>query len=130
MDLDPADILSSPEAGAPTGLPAPFVDVLPPDLAQLVERMEDYALAAAGAFADNTVRALGADSRVFAAWCRSNRLQVLPAAPVTVAGFIDAQAAIKAPATVARYRSSIASLHRAAGLPDRMARVARATSWR
>lgn len=96
----------------------PLADVLAPDVADLIDRLEGYARAAAGAFADNTIRALGADSRTFAAWCRANSLSFLPAAPGTVADFIDAQAAIKAPATVARYRSSIAALHRAAGVAN------------
>ena len=118
MDLDPTAILPPAAAGASAALPVAFADVLPPDVAELVARMEDYARAAAGAFADNTVRALGADARVFAAWCRASGRQLLPASPATVAAFIDAQAAIKAPATVARYRSSIAALHRAAGVPN------------
>ncbi|WP_245517406.1 site-specific integrase [Methylorubrum sp. Q1] len=43
---------------------------------------------------------------------------MLPATPETVASFIDAQAETKARATVERYRSSIAALHRAAGLQN------------
>lgn len=118
MDLDAADPTHLPALGAVDPLPSPFVEVLPPDVVELVERLEAYARAADGAFANNTVRALGADSRIFAAWCRANGRAMLPASPETVAAFIDAQANLKAPATVARYRSSIAALHRAAGLPN------------
>lgn len=118
MNVDLPDPLHPSHVSAASAVPALFVDALPPDVAELLGRMEDYARAAAGAFADNTVRALAADSRVFAAWCRANGRQVLPAPPATVAAFIDAQAALKAPATVARYRSSIAALHRAAGVPN------------
>lgn len=113
MSHDPADL-----PAAPTALPVPFLEFLSPGVAQLVEQLEDYARAAQGAFADNTVRALGADSRVFAAWCRANGHAMLPALSKTVAAFIDAQAELKAPATVSRYRSSIAALHRAAGVPN------------
>lgn len=43
---------------------------------------------------------------------------MLPATAQTVTDFVDAQAELKSPATVERYRSSIAALHRAAGLPN------------
>jgi len=77
-----------------------------------------YAAEAQGAFAPNTVRALRADTAVFSAWCYTAGVPMLPAAPQTVADFIDAmRAASKRPATIRRYVSSIAHLHRAAGLP-------------
>ena len=112
MELDAVD--SDPEPTRDSfAAPVPFVDALPPGL---IERLEQHARAARGAFADNTVRALAADSRIFAAWCRWAGRAMLPATPETVAAFIDAQAETKARATVERYRSSIAALHRAAGL--------------
>ncbi len=58
------------------------------------------------------------DTAVFTAWCAAHGLQGLPALPETVARFIDAQAAVRAPATVRRYVSSIACLHRAAEQAD------------
>jgi integrase len=77
-----------------------------------------YAKDARGAFAPNTVRALRADNAVFTAWCHAAGVLALPAAPRTVADFIDAmRAASKRPATIRRYVSSIAHLHRAAELP-------------
>jgi integrase len=42
----------------------------------------------------------------------------MPASPETVAAFIDAMAASKAPATVRRHVSSIATFHRAAGVAN------------
>jgi integrase len=84
----------------------------------IVARLEAHTRAAQGAFAENTVRALQADTRVFADWCLANAHRNLPASPETVAVFVDAMAEIKAPATVRRYRSSIAALHRAAGLAN------------
>ncbi len=77
-----------------------------------------YAAEAQGAFAPNTVRALRADTAVFTAWCQTSGVPALPAASQTVADFIDAmRAAKKRPATIRRYVSSIAHLHRAAELP-------------
>jgi integrase len=77
-----------------------------------------YAKDAQGAFAPNTVRALRADTAVFTAWCHIAEVPALPAASQTVADFIDAmRMASKRPATIRRYVSSIAHLHRAAELP-------------
>ncbi len=77
-----------------------------------------YAKDAQGAFAPNTVRALRADTAVFSAWCHTAGVPTLPAASQTVADVIDAmRAASKRPATIRRYVSSIAHLHRAAVLP-------------
>ncbi len=77
-----------------------------------------YAKDAHGAFAPNTVRALRADTAVFTAWCDTAGVPALPAASQTVADFIDAmRTASKRPATIRRYVSSIAHLHRAAELP-------------
>ncbi len=77
-----------------------------------------YTKDAQGAFAPNTVRALRADTAIFTAWCHTAGVAALPAASQTVADFIDAmRAASKRPATIRRYVSSIAHLHRAAELP-------------
>ena len=117
MKLDPTDRVPEPLIPR-AGLPVPFADALPPGLEVLAERLEQHARAARGAFADNTLRALAADSRIFAAWCRENGREMLPATPETVTDFLDAQAELKARATVERYRSSVAALHRAAGLAN------------
>jgi site-specific recombinase XerD len=73
-----------------------------------------YAAAARGAFAGNTERALRADVVIFSRWCAEQGHQALPGSPETVAAFVDAMAVRRAPASIGRYVSSIAILHRAA----------------
>ena len=70
---------------------------------------------ARGAFSPNTERALRADVEIFAIWCRQHVLEAVPASVATVVAFIDDMARIKAPSTVRRYVSSIATLHKALG---------------
>ena len=65
-----------------------------------------------GAFSANTERAVRADLRVFAAWCGECGRAPMPASPETIAAFVDAMAATRAPATVRRYVASIAWAHR------------------
>ena len=72
-----------------------------------------YLEAARGAFSHNTERALRADVEIFGSWCRQHVLAALPASAATVVAFIDDMARVKAPATVRRYVSSIATLHKA-----------------
>ncbi|MGF3028011.1 tyrosine-type recombinase/integrase [Methylobacterium aquaticum] len=117
MDLDRADLPPEAPHEGPA-LPVPVAAGLPPTDEILIERLDEHARAAHGAFADNTMRAFVADSRIFAAWCRQAGRAMLPATPETIAAFIDAQGETKSRATVERYRSSIAALHRAAGLPN------------
>ena len=50
---------------------------------------------------------------IFAGWCRRHVRVAVPASAATVVAFIDDRARVKAPATVRRYVSSIATLHRA-----------------
>ena len=80
--------------------------------------LAQHAAAARGAYAGNTERALRADVTIFTAWCSDAGATALPAVAATVAAFIDAMAALKAPATVRRYVSSIATFHRAAGVAN------------
>ena len=80
--------------------------------------LTQHAHAARGAFAANTERALRADTAVFIDWCSASGLAPLPALPAAVAAFVDAMDEAKAPATIRRYVSSIASMHRAARLPN------------
>ncbi len=68
---------------------------------------------ARGAFSRNTERALRADVQVFAAWCRRHFREAFPASPATMVAFVDDMARVKTPATVRRYVSSIAALHKA-----------------
>ncbi len=80
--------------------------------------LQRHAEHARGAYASNTERALYSDSAAFTGWCAGASQASLPAAPETVAAFVDAMGAVKAPATVRRYVSSIAAFHRAAGLAN------------
>ena len=80
--------------------------------------LAQHAVDARGAFAPNTERALRADVAIFSAWCAEAGVPFLPASPVVAARFVDAMGTLKAPATVRRYMSSVATFHRAAGLPS------------
>ncbi len=77
------------------------------------EPLTAYLEAARGAFSRNTERALRADVQIFAAWCRRHVRAAFPASAATVVAFVDEMARVKTPATVRRYVSSIASLHKA-----------------
>ena len=81
---------------------------------EITANLRQHAEAARGAFASNTERALRADVAIFTGWCAGGGHQALPASADTIAAFIDAMAASKAPATVRRYVSSVATFHRAA----------------
>lgn len=85
---------------------------------ELQARLARYAEQAEGAFSPATERAIRADTAVFGTWCREQGLSSLPATEDTLAMFVTAMAATRKPATVRRYASSIAHLHRAAGLPS------------
>ena len=76
--------------------------------------------AAEGAFSANTERAVKADLRIYTAWCAGQGRAALPASPDTIAAFVDAMAATRAPATVRRYVASIAVAHRAIGCAKRV----------
>ena len=71
--------------------------------------------AAEGAMCTNTERAIRSDLATFGAWCAEHALDALPASAKTLAQFVDAMAHTRAPATVRRYLTSIAMVHRAAG---------------
>lgn len=85
---------------------------------ELALALAQHAHAARGAYAPNTERALRADVAIFTGWCVAAGLAALPAAPGTVAAFVDAMGTEKAPATVRRYVSSVATFHHAARLPN------------
>ena len=83
----------------------------------LAGQLQRFLRAANGAFSSNTERALRSDLAIYAEWCnRTGRAGVLPAAPETIAAFVDAMAETRAPATVRRYVTSIGIAHRALGL--------------
>ena len=83
--------------------------------AEAGDRLVAYFEAARGAFSYNTERALRADVEIFEFWCRRRSLVAVPAGPATVVAFIDDMARLKAPSTVRRYVSSIATLHKVLG---------------
>ena len=82
---------------------------------QTGERLDAILEDARGAFSRHTVRALKADLYAFASWCAERGLSPLPALARTVAAYVEAMAAVRAPATVRRYVFSIVTVHRAAG---------------
>ncbi|MGI4946993.1 MAG: tyrosine-type recombinase/integrase [Janthinobacterium lividum] len=78
--------------------------------------MAEYQQAARGAYASATEEAFRSDSAVFGAWCSAASLDALPAAPSTVAAFIEAMAETRKPATIRRYVSTVSHMHKAAGV--------------
>ena len=85
------------------------------DASRADERVTAYLKTANASMSTNTVRALKADLERFAAWCSARGLCPLPAPASTVAAYVEAVEGTRAPATVRRYVSSIASAHKAAG---------------
>jgi integrase len=74
---------------------------------------------ARGAFSANTLRAWKADWEIFNEYCRSYRLDALPAAPKTVREFVfECLSKNKKPATIRRYVSTVGRAHRASGVLD------------
>ena len=84
--------------------------------AALAEQLGRFVRAASGAFSSNTERALKSDLAIYAEWCAERGERALPAAPETVAAFVDAMTEMRAPATVRRYVTSLTIAHRAVGL--------------
>lgn len=109
-------------------------DLLPPEQAQLIERLQIFLhQAGRGALAPRTLAALHSDRRVFSRWCEARGLCWLPAEPATVVAFVEDIGKSRKPATVERYLASIAMWHAAAEAPNpcktlhvRMARRAHA----
>jgi integrase len=85
---------------------------------ELALALAQHAHAARGAYAANTERALRADVAVFSGWCVAAGRVALPASAATVAAFVDAMGEARAPATVRRYVSSVATFHRAARMSN------------
>ena len=77
-----------------------------------------YLEATGGAFSRNTERALRSDLQVFETWCREQCRAPFPADAATVVAFVDEMGRVKRPATVRRYVSSIATLHRVLRQPN------------
>ena len=66
--------------------------------------------------AAETVRLYAADWNAFLAWCKSEDLAALPAAPATVAAFLNAGGATLSAGALARRAAASAAQHRQAGL--------------
>ena len=82
------------------------------------EPVDAYLKAARGAVSRNTERALRSDVLVFGTWCREHQERAFPAGGATVAAFVDEMGRRKTPATVRRYVSSIATVHKALREPN------------
>ena len=80
--------------------------------------LQNYSEAAKGAFSASTERALASDTRLWTSWCSDNGHASLPAPPGAVVAFVKEMAVDRKPATVSRYLSSLAHMHRAVNLPD------------
>ena len=91
--------------------PAPTVS---PSL--IAKRLRRFQEAAGGAYSGHTARALRADIERFTDWCAKTSRCALPARADTVVDFIGQMSRTLAPATVRRLVSSLATVHRAAGL--------------
>lgn len=81
----------------------------------------DHAMIAAfvEAAAPNSIRALRQDLEDFDLWCRRHNRLPFPALPSAVAGWLRSRAeAGAAPASLVRYKASVAKAHRLLGLED------------
>jgi integrase len=79
----------------------------------------DLLRAYAAAAAPNSLRALLGDVEAFNLWCRSKGETALPASPTQIASWLSTRAADgAAPASLNRYRASLARAHRLLDLPD------------
>lgn len=112
---------TAPEATVPAIAPSA-------DLAWTVVQMRagtriviDEALIAAyhAASSPHSLRALKSDLEAFDLWCRRTNRIALPATPEVVADYLDARAGEGSkPASLSRYKASIAKIHQLLGLTD------------
>lgn len=66
----------------------------------------------------NTQRAYAADWAAFTDWCRTHRVQPMPAQPQVIAAFIADQASSLKPSSIRRRLAAIAKMHSVAGHPS------------
>ncbi|ATW03130.1 tyrosine-type recombinase/integrase [Sphingorhabdus sp. YGSMI21] len=71
-----------------------------------------------GAYSENTLRGYRNDLKHFQAWCASRALGWLPAAPQTIADFVDTQLGTRAISTIKHRVDAIKFAHRMADLPS------------
>ena len=91
---------------------------VPVPVADIETRLAAYTVAAKGAFAENTERAVRADLALFSTFCTEHGLTSCPASPATVVAFLDDTVQTRKVSTLRRYCASIAHMHRAAGVPS------------
>ena len=85
----------------------------------LADRLANWSSMARGAFSANTIRAWRADWEIFGEFCRTFKVEPLPATANTVRDFVFACVSNnKKPATIRRYVSTIGRAHRASGVAD------------
>lgn len=79
----------------------------------------DLLRATAAALSPHTLRALVSDLDAFDLWCCRQGTPALPASPALIAHYLQARAGQGAkPASLGRYKASLARIHRLLGLPD------------
>ena len=79
----------------------------------------DLIAAYQAASSPHTIRALKSDVEAFDFWCRRTNRIALPATPEVVADYLDARAGEGArPASLGRYKASIAKIHQLLDLKD------------
>ncbi|WP_242443590.1 site-specific integrase [Sphingobium sp. LB126] len=80
---------------------------------------EDLIAAYQAASSPHSIRALHSDLEAFDLWCRRTNRIALPATPEVVTAYLDARAGQGAkPASLSRYRASIAKIHQLVDLKD------------
>lgn len=88
------------------------------DLAKFDQMPENVAAYVRDSRSENTKRAYRSDWAAFAAYCKQQALEPLPAEPMTVAAFIAGLPEFSKASTIARKVASISSAHKMAGLPS------------
>lgn len=116
-DSDAASALQHHEGAHPFHHLAPAADP------QVLAALQDFHAHARDAFAHKTTQAWRHDTQVFVQWCIEHEHRALPAAPKTIAAFlddmtrpVDAGGGGRATGTVLRYVATLAWMHRAAGV--------------
>ncbi|MBN9079795.1 MAG: tyrosine-type recombinase/integrase [Rhizobiales bacterium] len=71
-----------------------------------------------GAYAPSTLRGYATDFRLFASWCEQKGLTPLPAAPETIARYVDEHADLHAATTIKRRLAGIRKVHHLLRLPN------------
>jgi len=101
------------------GMPALAFTVTQMPVTSRITIDEPLVAAYQAASSPHTLRALQSDLEAFGSWCRAKRRNALPAAPETVADYLDDRARKGSkPASLGRYKASIAKIHQLLDLKD------------